>query len=167
MAQFHKKTAVDASLKSVWEFHSTGHGLLQLTPSILSPRIDRIKPPNGPAHADISQTLTEGTKIVLSVQPAVVGPRITWEAEITERNYTEDQAHFIDIATNGLLPVWKHRHQFIAQDDTTVAIDHITYEPPPAVPTAFVRAGLSIGFVYRHHRLRSVFDAPSSVPDHK
>jgi ligand-binding SRPBCC domain-containing protein len=157
MATYKRSVRVDAPLEDVWEFHSTGDGLVALTPNWMNLRIEEETDPEGEPDPDVLET---GSRIVSTVRPFGIGPRQRWVSEIVARERRDDYAMFRDEMVEGPFPHWVHTHSFYADGESTVVRDFVEYELPGGVagravsPLAWV--GFEPMFLYRHRQTREL-----------
>ncbi|GAB3315354.1 cyclase [Haloplanus rallus] len=159
MAVYQRRTRVDASLDSVWDFHSRVSGLEALTPEWMHLRIEAVEGPDGDPDPEI---LEPGSRIEASVRPFGVGPRQRWTSLITEREREGATAHFTDEMADGPFRHWEHTHRFFADGSETVVDDRVVYALPlgalgeAVAPLA--RVGFEPMFRFRHRRTRDLLE---------
>ena len=147
----------DAPLEQVWQLHTTGTGLAQLTPSVADLRIEAVR------GGESDEPLPKGAELDISTNPARIGGRDHWTAVITESTADVDRALFRDEMREGPFPTWVHTHRFESvYDDETVMRDRIEYRLPTVAgdfvsPLAVV--GFEPVFAYRHWKARRILDA--------
>jgi len=155
MAEFERSVLVDAPLETVWEFHSTVDGLLELTPSWLSPTIVAVRGPDGRPNPAV---LEVGTEITIGVRPLGRLPGGTWTARITDRRVGDDHAVFRDEMVAGPFEHWEHTHRFTRVGTRTRIVDAVAYTAPVAAASPLVGPVLTLFFWYRHRRTRAVLE---------
>ena len=156
MVEFERRTRVEAPFESVWDFHDGIDGLVALTPAFLDLRVEAVRGPEGEPDPDV---LEVGAEVDLSMRPVGVGPRIGWTSRITEREHTQEAAHFRDVMVDGPFRRWDHTHRFRSLDGATLVIDHVEYAPPLSpVAVPFSQTGLRLMFGERHRRLRNLLE---------
>lgn len=159
MATYKRSVRVDAPLDRVWEFHSSGDGLVALTPGWMNLEIESETGPDGESDPDVLET---GSQIVSTVRPFGVGPRQRWVSAIVERERDGDYAVFRDEMVEGPFPHWVHTHSFYGDGDETVVRDFVEYELPgggigrAASPLAWV--GFEPMFRYRHRKTKELLE---------
>lgn len=108
MAVFERSFVVDASLDSVWEFHSDPVALAKITP-LMDVRV---------AYCDYP--VRKGSIIRLTL--SVAASHITWNSQIAE---CDPNHYFIDeqLEKQGPFKRWKHTHRFMAVSRSTQITD--------------------------------------------
>ena len=149
MATFERATVVDASLSTVWDFHSGIEGLLRLTPRWTGLRIESIERPEGSP----TEALTVGTIVRLRTRPGV-----SWTSKIVERDRERDRAMFRDELIDGPFERFEHTHWFIEIDLGTIVYDHVEFAPPRPVPAFLFRPAFASMFRDRHRRTRTILE---------
>lgn len=154
MAEYERRTRVEAPFETVWDFHAGIDGLVALTPGFLDLQVVAVRGPDGEPDPDVLET---GSEVDLSMRPLGVGPPVRFTSRITERDRTDEAAHFRDVMVDGPFRHWDHVHRFRALDGATLVIDRVEYTPPLGpLSIPFSRAGLAAMFRYRHRRLRKL-----------
>lgn len=159
MATYKRSVHVEAPLSDVWEFHSTGDGLVALTPDWMHLQIEESTGPDGEADPDV---LDAGSTIVSTVRPFGVGPRQRWVSDIVDRERQDGYAMFRDEMAEGPFPHWVHTHSFYEGDGATVVRDFVEYELPGGIagraasPLAWV--GFEPMFRYRHRKTKQILE---------
>ncbi|WP_254273969.1 SRPBCC family protein [Haloarcula marina] len=160
MPVFEREVRVAAPLSEVWEFHSTGDGLVALTPDWMHLRIEETRGPDGDPDPEV---LDAGSVVVSSIRPFGVGPRQRWVSEIVAREEDDGEAMFRDVMTEGPFPEWEHTHRFRADgEDATIVRDHVEYELPGGPlgravgPLGFL--GMEPMFRYRHRETKALLE---------
>jgi ligand-binding SRPBCC domain-containing protein len=160
MPEFEYESRVQAPLDTVWEFHSTPDGLVKLTPNWFRLSIEEVRGPDGELDPEI---LEAGSVIELSVSPLGIAPRQSETSRITEREYEDGSAYFVDEMEEGPFDTWRHRHSFYTDGDGTICVDHVEYAPPlgrlGGLASPVVSFGLDRLFRYRHRQLRSLLES--------
>ena len=156
MVEFERRTRVEAPFETVWNFHAGIDGLVALTPDVLDLRVEGVRGPDGEPDPEV---LAVGAEVDLSLRPLGAGPRVRWTSRITEREETDEAAHFRDVMVDGPFRRWDHTHRFRALDGATLVIDHVEYVPPLTPFTVpFSQTGLRMMFRERHRRLRRLLE---------
>lgn len=161
MATYKRSVRVEAPFEDVWEFHSTGDGLVALTPEWMHLQVEAERGPDGEPDPDALET---GSTVVSTIQPFGVGPRQRWVSDIVAREQTDDYAMFRDEMAEGPFPRWVHTHSFYRDDGATVVRDFVEYDLPGgavgrvANPLAWI--GLEPMFRYRHRKTKELLEAP-------
>lgn len=144
------ETLVDASVESVWEFHSTAEALNVLTPPSRKLRL---------VSHDLA--VTEGAEHRFQVK---VGPLwLTWVALLSEVNRPR---FFCDTAVKSPFRKWSHRHEFLPHAKGTLIRDTVEYSLPMGrlgdwIAGGFVSRDIDALFAYRHRATRAHFgDSP-------
>src|SRR5690349_7285343 len=108
------ETLVDASVESVWEFHSTAEALTVLTPPSRKLRL-----------TSKELAVTEGAEHCFQVK---VGPFwMKWIALLSGVN----RPHiFCDSAIKSPFRTWSHRHEFLPHARGTLIRDTVEYSLP-------------------------------------
>ncbi|MFC7021403.1 MULTISPECIES: SRPBCC family protein [Haloarcula] len=161
MDTYERSVRVKAPFETVWEFHSTGQGLVALTPDWMNLRIESETGPDGESDPEV---LDAGSTVVSSIRPFGVGPRQRWVSDIVAREDGEDEAMFRDVMREGPFPHWEHTHRFRADGpDATIVEDHVEYELPGGPlgravgPLGFL--GFEPMFRYRHRETKRLLEA--------
>jgi ligand-binding SRPBCC domain-containing protein len=160
MPIFDREVHVDAPFEDVWEFHSTGDGLVALTPDWMNLRIEETRGPDGGPDPEVLET---GSVVVSSIRPFGIGPRQRWVSEIVARGRSEHEAMFRDVMVEGPFPEWTHTHRFRAVDGGTVVHDHVEYELPGGPigklsgPLGVI--GMEPMFRFRHRETRALLES--------
>jgi len=133
------ETLLECPIDRVWEFHASVDALEQLTPpsrkvEVLSQNID----------------VADGALHVLRVRQ--FGIPLVWKARISE---VEPPFGFTDTAEKSPFKSWQHRHDFIAQGETTLLRDTVNYEMPFGIlgiiaRKLFVDRDIETLFAFRH-----------------
>ncbi|APE95292.1 SRPBCC family protein [Halodesulfurarchaeum formicicum] len=153
MAIFTRRSTVDAPLETVWAFHSTIDGLLELTPAVANLQVEAIRVPDG------GDVLREGSEIDLSVGPIPGGPRQRFTSVIVAREELADEAYFVDEMETGPMATWRHTHRFRRVGDRTQLIDHVEYESGYGdLVDRALQPGFALAFAYRHRKTREKLD---------
>lgn len=158
MPVFTRHTRVQASLESVWAFHSSVEGLVALTPEFVNLHIERVLDADGePADRD---HLDAGTHVEVSVRPFGVGSHREWTSVIVERTEEPGAREFVDEMHGGPFPRWRHTHAFYADGSETLIRDRIEYELPSVLNPLdqFGALGFEPVFRYRHRRTKEVLE---------
>ncbi|WP_255149978.1 SRPBCC family protein [Halorarius halobius] len=163
MPTYHRETWVDAPLEDVWAFHSRIEGLTSVTPEFMNLRVERVVGPDGEEDPGI---LAAGTRIEMSMRPFDVGPRQTWTSVITEREESDEKAHFVDVMEDGPFPHWEHTHRFYSGDDAdtgeTLVSDRVEFELPFGAlgeqAAQFADLGFEPMFRSRHRRTKQLLE---------
>lgn len=162
MARYRRSTRVRAPMDEVWSFHSSGDGLVALTPGWMNLRIDHVTGPDGEPDPD---RLEEGAAVHVSIRPLGIGPPQSWTSRIVERTRSGDGALFRDEMVDGPFRSWIHTHRFLADGDATIVEDDVVYELPRPLGglSVVARVGLAPMFAFRHRRTRALLgDGPRS-----
>ena len=140
MAVFERSFVVDASLESVWEFHSDPVALAKITP-VMHVHVE---------HCDYP--VRKGSIIRLTLSVAM--SRITWNSQIAE---CDPNHYFIDeqLENQGPFKRWKHTHRFTVVGRGTQITDYVEYEMP------FGLLGKIVERVFGRLIIKSMFDARS------
>jgi ligand-binding SRPBCC domain-containing protein len=147
MATFTRETVFEAPLEQVWDLHTTGNGLVRLTPSFVNLRIEAVR------GGEVDEPLPEGAEIDVSTHVLELGPRDHWTSVVTDVQRSEDTALFRDEMRDGFFDHWVHTHRFERVfEGETLMRDHIEYElPMPAgLVSPLATVGLAPLFRYRH-----------------
>lgn len=155
MAVFERTTWVDASLDTVWAFHSDISGLVALTPDWMRLQIESVTGPKGEADPAV---LEPGTIIRASVRPLGIGPRQRWVSRISARERSESAGMFRDVMLSGPFRRWVHTHRLYAEAGGTRIVDHVEYRLPLGPFDGLSRlawVGLEPLFRYRHRETRA------------
>jgi ligand-binding SRPBCC domain-containing protein len=159
MATYERSVRIRAPLETVWEFHSTEAGLVELTPGWAGLEVEATRGPDGEPDPAV---LTEGSALELAVQPLGLGPRQRVVSEIDHRERGEGHAVFTDVMHDGPFEHWAHTHRFVADGEATVLTDSVEYELPLGAlgralgPLAVV--GFEPMFRYRHRRTKALLE---------
>ncbi|WP_193308628.1 SRPBCC family protein [Halorubrum halophilum] len=165
MPTYRRTTRVPAPLDEVWAFHSTIDGLRELTPAWMNLQIPEVRGPDGAVDPE---TLVEGSRIEMSMQPFGVGPRQRWTSVITERvpdgeRQPDGRAQFVDEMSGGPFRTWEHTHAFYADGEETLLVDTVAYRLPlgPLGDAAgpFAKVGFEGMFRDRHRRTVDRFES--------
>jgi ligand-binding SRPBCC domain-containing protein len=160
MPVYEHESRISAPLEEVWEFHSTAQGLRALTPGWFHLSFEEIRGPDGELDPDV---LAEGSEIRLSVKPFGLLPRQSETSRITEREYEDGSAYFVDVMQEGPLSEWRHRHSFQADGDGTICADRVEYTLPFGRLGSLGRPGFTLAldrlFRYRHRRTRTLLES--------
>lgn len=148
MPVFQRETTFDAPLDAVWQLHTTGDGLVRLTPSVADLRIEGVR------GGEPDEPLPEGAELDVSANPGGFGSRDSFTAVITASDRGTDSAVFRDEMRDGVFQRWVHTHRFeTVFGDETLMRDRIEYELPTAagdLVAPLARVGLEPLFAYRH-----------------
>lgn len=159
MAVYTHSSHVDAPLDDVWAFHSSGDGLVELTPGFLDLRVEATRGPDGEPDPEV---LTEGSEVDVSMKPVGVGPRQRWTSRIVERERVDDEAYFVDEMVDGPFARWRHTHRFVAAGAGTTMYDRVDWAlpggPVGGLASQFGLVGLEPMFRYRHRRARKLLE---------
>lgn len=160
MDTYERRVRVEAPLADVWDFHSSGDGLVALTPDWMRLRIEEARGPDGEQDPEV---LEAGSTVVSTIKPFGVAPRQRWVSDIVAREESDGEAMFRDTMREGPFPYWEHTHRFYADgDDATIVEDHVEYELPGGPlgralgPLGVV--GFEPMFRYRHRRTRELLE---------
>jgi ligand-binding SRPBCC domain-containing protein len=164
MATFTHASRVDAPFENVWEFHSTGDGLVALTPGFANLRVEATRGPDGESDPD---ELVEGTEIDVSMRPFGVGPRQRWTSRIVERERGHEEGFFVDEMVEGPFAHWRHTHRFDAEGEGTLMQDRVEWALPGGAAGRLAAhlgiVGLEPAFRYRHRRARKLLETPADA----
>jgi ligand-binding SRPBCC domain-containing protein len=159
MATFTHASRVAAPFEEVWAFHSTGDGLVELTPGFVNPRVEATRGPDGEPDPD---ELVQGAEIDVSMQPVGFGPRQRWTSRIVEREHGDGEGYFVDEMIDGPFAEWRHTHRFVADGDGTTMHDQVEWALPGGAAGRLAAhlgvVGLEPAFRYRHWRARKVLE---------
>lgn len=155
MAVFRIETTFDAPLEDVWDLHTTGSGLAQLTPAPFALRIEDVR--GGTA----TDPLPVDAEIDVSADFPGPGSRDRWTGVVTASRLDEAHGLFRDEMRDGTFPTWVHTHRFESVPEGTRMVDRIEYRLPspvgPASPLA--KLGLWPLFRYRHRRAQGILES--------
>jgi ligand-binding SRPBCC domain-containing protein len=139
---------IAAPVQKVWDFHSSVAALRVLTPP--GRQIE-------PVGDDLD--VREGALHVLKFRQ--FGLTMEWRARISE---VDPPRQFVDTAEKSPFPMWRHRHEFIAEGPAETLIrDTIQYEPPGGplawlVDRLFIARDLERLFAFRHDATRRTLE---------
>lgn len=155
MATFTRETVFEAPIEQVWELHTTGSGLVRLTPSFVNLQIEDVR------DGEVDEPLPEGAEIDVSTHVLELGPRDHWTSVVLNSEQSGDTAVFRDEMHDGPLDHWVHTHRFERVfEGETLMRDHIEYElPMPAgLVSPLANVGLDPLFRYRHWTARQILE---------
>ena len=94
---------------------------------------------------------------------------ITWQSEITVWNPPHQ---FVDEQRHGPYKLWKHRHDFVAENGGTWIRDHVESWPrgwicAPLIDRWLVTPDLRTIFTYRHQKIRALLSPQSDAATDK
>lgn len=161
---------VPAPLDTVWKFFCDFESLAKITPPRYRARIKK-KP----------AALLAGERVVITMAPLGVGPRLSWTSRFEDIVETGDKRHFVDVQESGPFHSWKHTHICEAgspsvegaRSNSQVKLSHpgtwIRDRVEYSLPLGFlgeiahrvqVRRDLETMFAHRHAKLREIFATP-------
>ncbi len=130
---------LNCSLEEAWSFFTNPHNLATITPDALDFKVlDTF---------DVNE-IFEGMYINYYVRP-LLGIRLSWRTKIME---VIPQRSFVDMQEKGPYKLWKHRHEFFAEDGGVRMTDRVEYELPFGILGTWVH-----GLIVKR-KLREIFD---------
>ncbi len=133
------KQALPISLTEAWDFFSSPHNLVKITPDNMAFEVTSAINPQQPIYP--------GMIITYKVSP-IGGIKLNWMTEITQ---VEQEKYFIDEQRFGPFKFWHHQHHFKTINHGVEMTDILTY-------------GLPLGFIGQithqllvAHRIKSIF----------
>ena len=157
MPIFQRETTFEAPIEEVWQLHTTGEGLVRLTPSAFDLRIDAVRggAPDEPLPVD--------AELDVSANPGGIGTRDQFTAVTTASEVDGDRAVFRDEMRDGIFPKWVHTHSFeTIFGDETLMRDRIEYRLPTVagdLVAPFAPVGFVPMFAYRHRKAATILES--------
>jgi hypothetical protein len=144
---FRQEHWVQRPIREVFSFFSDARNLEQITPPWLRFRILSMS----------TESIQEGTEICYRLR--LRGVPIHWRTEILEWN---PPCRFVDVQRSGPYKLWRHAHEFEAEDGGTRMADKVDYALPFGLlgriaHALIVRRDVQSIFDYRRQQIDALF----------
>lgn len=146
MQTFEKRSYINCSVESLYDFHTNSANIARITP----PNIDV-------EFVSTDLESKEGLKVELITKQYFIPTR--WEVEIIKLKRPEV---VIDIAHKSPFKYWKHTHQFNKKGNMSELVDTVEFEMPfgflGKLVLPIVYKQLEAMFDYRHQRTKDILE---------
>lgn len=148
--QLHRTQQLHCDIDTAWKFFSTPHNLSRITPKSMKFEV---------LTKTVDESIYEGMMINYKVSP-LFGIRMKWTTLITQ---VSNKKSFTDYQQRGPYKLWKHTHEFIANEQGVLMKDTVNYELPlgfigEIIHSLIVRKKLKHIFDYRYQVLEKLFN---------
>lgn len=144
------KQSLPLSLDEAWDFFSSPHNLVEITPDDMAFKV------TSAFHKE--EKMYPGMIITYKVSP-LFGINLNWMTEITQ---VEDKKYFIDEQRFGPFKFWHHQHHFKAIPNGVEMTDILTYGLPFGI-LGKIAHGIMVGqkikeiFTFREKKTNDLF----------
>ena len=147
--QLQRKKTLKIDLNTAWDFFSSPHNLLQITPPYMQMTVL--------SQSGGNKTYA-GQIITYTVKP-ILGIPLNWMTEIT---HVKDKEYFVDEQRFGPYALWHHSHFFKQVEGGIEMTDMVAYKMPfgfigEIAHWLFVKKQIESIFEYRNQRLEQIF----------
>ncbi|EJL74466.1 SRPBCC family protein [Chryseobacterium populi] len=148
-----REQQLNCDIATAWKFFSSADNLSEITPKDMGFTV---------LTTFEDDSIYEGMLINYHISP-VMKIRMNWQTEITQVSF---QKSFTDVQKKGPYKLWKHHHEFIANDKGVLMKDTVDYELPfgflgEIARQLFVKKKLTYIFRYRNQILEKRFNEKS------